>query len=76
MLLLTQKCLNNTFIQNSANTSFQVTVDLLNSENLKVAVAQLYKKLQFCNFAMLQLIQKYVNNILKENILNPIVFKF
>ena len=76
MLLLTQKCLNNTFIQNSANTSFQVTVDLLNSENLKVAVAQLYKKLQFCKFTMLQLIQKYVNNILKENILNPIVFKF
>ena len=33
--------------------SFQVTTDLLNSENLKVASTQLCYKLQVCNFTML-----------------------
>ena len=33
--------------------SFQVTIDLLNSENLKVAIAQLSNELQVCNFTML-----------------------
>ena len=33
--------------------SFQVTSDLLNSENLNVAVAQLCIVLQVCNFTML-----------------------
>ena len=33
--------------------SFQATSDLLNSEYLKVAIAQLYNKLQVCNFTTL-----------------------
>ena len=33
--------------------SFQVTTDLLNSENLKVAIAQLCYELQVYNFSML-----------------------
>ena len=32
---------------------FQVTTDLLNRENLKVATAQLWNELQVCNFTML-----------------------
>ena len=32
--------------------SFQVTTDLLNSENLKIAIAQLCHELQVCNFTM------------------------
>ena len=35
--------------------SFKVTSDLLNSENLKVAIAQLWKELHVCNFTMLHL---------------------
>ena len=38
--------------------SFQVTTDLLNSEELKVAIAQLCNELQVCNFTMLLLTQK------------------
>ena len=33
--------------------TFQVRTDLLNSENLKVAIAQLCHGLQICNFTML-----------------------
>ena len=33
--------------------SFQVTTDLLNSENLEVAISQLCYGLQVCNFTML-----------------------
>ena len=33
--------------------SFQVTTDLLNSENLKIAIAQLCHDLQVCSFTML-----------------------
>ena len=33
--------------------SFQVTTDLLNSENLKVAIAQLCYELWVCNFTTL-----------------------
>ena len=49
--------------------------DLLNSENLKVAIAQLYHDIEVCNFTMLQLTKNYVNNILKQNTLNVIVFR-
>ena len=38
--------------------SFQVTTDLRNSENLKVAFAQLCHDPQVCNFTMLYLTQK------------------
>ena len=38
--------------------SFQVTNDLLNSENLKVAIAQVGIEVQVCNFTMLQPTQK------------------
>ena len=38
--------------------TYQATKDLLNSENLKIAIAQLCNELLVCNFAMLQLIQK------------------
>ena len=34
-------------------TSFQVTIDLLNGENLKVAITQICKELQVCNFTIL-----------------------
>ena len=37
---------------------FQVTTDLLNSDNLKVAITQLWNDLKFCNFTMLKLMQK------------------
>ena len=33
--------------------SFQVTTDLLNSDDLKVAITQLCHELQVCNFTML-----------------------
>ena len=33
--------------------SFQVISDLLNSENLKIAIAQLCNEFQVCNFTML-----------------------
>ena len=46
--------------------------DLLNSENLKVAIAQLCHDIQVCNFTMTK---NYVNNIFKQNTLNAIVFK-
>ena len=32
---------------------FQVTIDLLNSQYLKIAIAQLCHKLQVCNFTIL-----------------------
>ena len=32
---------------------FQVTTDLLNRENFKLAIAQLCNELQVCNFTML-----------------------
>ena len=60
----------------SSPCSFKVITDLLNSEILKKAIAQLCDKLQVCNFTMLYLIQKWVNNIFKQNILNAIVLKF
>ena len=37
---------------------FQVTTELLNSENLKVAFAQLGNEVQVCTFTMLLLTQK------------------
>ena len=37
---------------------FQGTNDLLNRENLKVAIAQLCHELRVCNFTMLWLTQK------------------
>ena len=55
--------------------SFQVLSDLLNSENLKVAIAHLYNKLQVCNFIMRQLTQKLVNHIFKQNTLNAMISK-
>ena len=46
--------MNNTFKQNTVDAIvFKFTTDLLNSENLKVAIAQLCNKLQVCSFAML-----------------------
>ena len=33
--------------------SFQVTTDLLYSENLRIAITQLYHELHVCNFTML-----------------------
>ena len=49
--------------------------DLLNSENLKVAIAQLCHDIEVCNFTLLYLTKNYVNNIFKQNTLNAIVFK-
>ena len=55
--------------------SFQVKNDLLNSDNLRVAITQLCNELQVCNFTMLQPTPKKVNNIFKQNSLNAIVFQ-
>ena len=49
--------------------------DLLNSENLRVAIAQLCHDIQVCNFTMLKLTKNYVNNIFKQNTLNALVFE-
>ena len=57
------------------NNTFRVTLDLLNSENLKVAIAQLCNELQVSNLTMLQLTHKWVHNIFKQNAVNAIVFK-
>ena len=40
-------------INNSKCNSFQVTTDLLKSENLKVAIAQLCNELQVYNFTVI-----------------------
>ena len=40
--------------------------DLLNSENLKVAIAQLCHDIEVCNFTMLQLTKNSVNNIFNK----------
>ena len=42
---------------------FQSTSDVLNSDNMKVAFVQLCNELHACNFTMLQLTPKWVNNI-------------
>ena len=42
----------------STCNTFQVTSDLLNSENLKIAIAQLCIELLVCNFIMLSLTQR------------------
>ena len=47
-----------TYTKFSKCKGFKVTTDLLNWENLKVAIAQVYNELQVCNFTMLQLTQK------------------
>ena len=39
--------------QYTQRNSFQVTSDLHNSDNLKVAITQLCHELQVCNFTML-----------------------
>ena len=68
--------MNNLIIQTKycECNSFQVTTDLLNTEKLQIAIAELCHDLQVCNFTMLLLIQKYMNNIFKQNSLNTIVF--
>ena len=54
---------------------FQVTTDLLNSGNLKIAIAQLFYELQVCNFDYVIDDSKVHENILKQNSLNAKVFK-
>ena len=49
--------------------------DLLNSENLKVAIAQLCHDIRGLQFHYDITDQKYVNNIFKQNTLTVIVFK-
>ena len=39
--------------KHSESNSFQVTSDLLNSENLIIVIAQLCNELQVCNLTML-----------------------
>ena len=41
------------YIKNRKCNTFKVTTDLINSENLKAAIAHLYNELQVCNFTML-----------------------
>ena len=76
MLKLNQKSLNNIFKQNSKYNNFQVTSDLLNNENLRVAIAQLSNELQVCSITMLLLIQMYVNNIFHQNTPKAIVSSY
>ena len=45
--------MKNIFKQNSPNASLQDTTTLLNSENLKVAIAQLCNELHVCKFTVL-----------------------
>ena len=42
-----------TYLNYTKFISFQVTTDLLNSDNLKVAIIQLSNELQVWNFSML-----------------------
>ena len=42
--------------------------DSHNSDNRKIAIAQLCNELQVCNSTMLELTEKYVNNIFKQAI--------
>ena len=58
----------------SKYNSFEVTTDLLNSENLKTAIAQLCHELHVCIFTMLYL-TKIKRITYKKNTLNVIVFK-
>ena len=53
------KNVRNTCIYKQAN-SYQVTSDLLNRGNVKVAIAQICNVLQVCNLTMLQLTQKFL----------------
>ena len=55
---------------------FQVTSDLLNSENLKIAIAQLYNELHICNLTMLQLTQKSLINTFKKKYSKCKCFQF
>ena len=59
----------------SNRNSFEVTTDLHNSDSIKVAITQLLKMLQVCNFTILQLTQEHLNNIFIQNAANVIVFK-
>ena len=52
-LQVTPKWVNNIFKENIVNAIvFKATVDLFNSGNLKVAIAQLCNELQVCNYAI------------------------
>ena len=65
--------MNNKFKQFfSKCNSFQVTSDLLNSENLKVAIAQQVKGLQF-DYVIAD--PKVGEQHIKQNSVNEIVFK-
>ena len=55
--------------------NFQITTHLINSDNVKVAIAHLCNELQVCNFTMLWLTENKLNNIFKQNTVNAIVFK-
>ena len=61
--------------QSGSEKSFRVTTDLLNRENFKVGFTQLCNELKGCNFTVVYLTQKCVNNTFKENTINPIVIK-
>ena len=67
--------MNNIFKQNSQNASFQVTSNLLNSEHMNVAITQLCYELQVCNFTMLYLTKKLLNNMFIQISVSAIVFK-
>ena len=55
VIAITQKIGDNIIIETkySKRNSFHVISDLLNSDNLKVAITQLCHELQVCNFTML-----------------------
>ena len=40
-------------LKENTHNSFQDTTDLLNSQNLRVAIAQLGNQLQVCNFTVI-----------------------
>ena len=44
--------------EKSESKNWKVRSDLINGENIKVAIAQLCNELQLCNFTMLWLTQK------------------
>ena len=70
--------MENIFKQNTVKAilfKLQLIYSTLNSKNLKVVIAQLRNELKGCNFNMVQLTQKWVNNTFKENTVNAIVIK-
>ena len=56
MLQLIQKYVNSIFKGNTLNAILSSSTDLLNIDNLKVAITQICNELQACNFTIFLLV--------------------